>query len=138
MPHPPFQPENPPKLTAHARFPQRQAMAEERKAATSGHRPERLRYLDDVAAVFARSGVRAAQIKFAQLKEKGYKSVYGAFEIALQYGVVQDQGKVLDWLDQSFLHKETDCLQVKSAPELDCVRSTPRFHDLLRRMGLEP
>jgi TolB-like protein/DNA-binding winged helix-turn-helix (wHTH) protein len=114
------------------------AMAEGRKAATLGHRPERLRDLDEVAAALARSGVHSAQIKFAQLKEKGYKGVYGAFEIALQYGAVQDQGKVLDWLDQSFLHKETDCLQVKSAPELDCVRSTPRFHDLLRRMGLEP
>jgi TolB-like protein/DNA-binding winged helix-turn-helix (wHTH) protein len=115
------------------------AIAEERKAATLAHRPERLRDLDEVAAVFARSGVRAAQVKFAQLTEKGYKGAPGAFKIACQYGVVGDQGKVLEWLNQAFRDNELDCyVSLKSAPELDCVRSAPQFHDLLRHMGLEP
>jgi TolB-like protein/DNA-binding winged helix-turn-helix (wHTH) protein len=115
------------------------AIAEEGKVATLEHRPARLRDLDEAAAVFARSGVRAAQVKSAQLREKGYKRLYSAFEIACQYGVVEDEGKVLEWLDQAFRDNELDCyLNAKSAPEFDCVRSDPRFHDLLRRMGLEP
>ncbi|MGA2326497.1 MAG: winged helix-turn-helix domain-containing protein [Bryobacteraceae bacterium] len=114
------------------------ALAEERNAATLAHFPARLRDLDAVAAAFARSGVHAAQVKFAQLKEKGDKGAYSAFEIALQYGVVGDKGKVLEWLDQAFRDKGLDWyLNAKSSPELDCVRSDPRFHDLLRRMGLE-
>ena len=115
------------------------AIAEERElAATSAHRPERLRDLDEVATTFARSGVRAAQVKFAQLKEKGYQGAYHAFGIALQYGVFADRGKVLEWLNQAFRDKEITCyLESNSAPELDCVRSDPRFHGLLRRMGVE-
>ena len=114
------------------------ALAEERKAATLAHLPARLRDLDEVAAAFARSGVRAAQVKFAQLKEKGYKGVYSANEIACQYGLAGDKGKVLEWLNQTCRDSELDCyLNLRSFPELDCVRSDPRFHDLLRRMGLE-
>jgi TPR repeat protein len=101
--------------------------------------PARLRDLDEVAAVFARSGVRAAQLKFAQLKEKGYRSVYPAFQIARQYGVVEDKDKALEWLDQAFRNNELEsCLNARSAPEFDCVRSEARYHDLLRRMRLEP
>ena len=116
------------------------AIAEERRTvATLAPPAERLLDLNEVAAVFARSGVRAAQVKFAQLAERGYKRAYDAFEIACQYGVVEDRGKALEWLNQAFRDNELECyLSAKSAPELDCVRSDPRFHDLLRRMGLEP
>jgi TolB-like protein/DNA-binding winged helix-turn-helix (wHTH) protein/Tfp pilus assembly protein PilF len=114
------------------------ALAEERKAATLAHLPARLRDLDQVAAAFARSGLHAAQVKFAQLREKGYKGTYSAFDIACQYGVVGDKGKVLEWLNQACRDNELGCYySVRSAPEFDCVRSAPRFHDLLRRMGLE-
>jgi TolB-like protein/DNA-binding winged helix-turn-helix (wHTH) protein/Tfp pilus assembly protein PilF len=112
------------------------ALAEERKAAALAHLPVRPRDLDEVAAVFARSGLRAAQVKSAQLKEKGYKGAYLALDIAHQYGLVEDKAKVLEWLNQAFRDND-DSDFGGTAPEFDCVRSTPRFHDLLRRMGLE-
>ena len=112
------------------------ALSEERKAAALAHLPVRPRDLDEVAAVFARSGLRAAKLKSAQLKEKGYKGAYLALDIAHQYGLVEDKGKVLEWLNQAF--RDNDYADFGgTAPEFDCVRSTPRFHDLLRRIGLE-
>jgi TolB-like protein/DNA-binding winged helix-turn-helix (wHTH) protein/Tfp pilus assembly protein PilF len=115
------------------------ALAEERKVATLWHLTAWLRDLDEVAAAFARAGLRAAQVKSAQLKEKGYKDPYAAIEIAYQYGIVEDKGKVLEWLNQAFRDNALDDIYhaSQSAPELDCVRSDPRFHDLLRRKGLE-
>ena len=113
------------------------ALAEERKAATLAHLPVWLRDLDEVAAVFARSGLRAAELKSAQLKEKGYKSAYIANQVAYQYGLLEDKGKVLQWLDRGFRDGGGDEGWAKAAPEFDCVRSTPGFHDLLRRVGLE-
>jgi TolB-like protein/DNA-binding winged helix-turn-helix (wHTH) protein len=112
------------------------ALAEERKAAALWHLPGWLRDLDEVAAVFARSGLRAAQVKSAQLKEKGYKG-YGALDIAHQYGIAGNRGKVLEWLDQAFRHGVDAEFSARTAPEFDCVRSAPGFHDLLRRVGLE-
>jgi TolB-like protein/DNA-binding winged helix-turn-helix (wHTH) protein len=114
------------------------AIAEEGKVATLAHLPARMHDMDEVAAAFARAGLRAAQVKSAQLKEKGYKNPYLAIEIAYQYGVVEDKRKVLEWLNQAFRDKDVDCyFSSNSAPEFDFVRSDPRFHDLLRRMGLE-
>ena len=114
------------------------AIGEERKAATLANLPARLRVVDEVAAVFARSGARAAERKSAQLKEQGRGIVYPAIEIAYQYGVLGDKGKVLDWLSQQCNGPDVSCyFNLKSSPEFDCVRSDPRFHDILRRMGLE-
>jgi tetratricopeptide (TPR) repeat protein len=114
------------------------ALAEERNAAALTHAPVQSRDLDEVAAVFARSGLRAAQVKSAQLKEKGYKSAYIALDIAHQYGLVENKGKVLEWLNQAFRDKNSYLMfSSRTAPEFDCVRSTPGFHDLLRRVGLE-
>ena len=114
------------------------ALAEERKAAALAQLPACLHDVDEVAAVFARSGLRAAQVKSAQLKEKDYKNAYLALDIARQYGIVDDKGKVLEWLDQAFRdHNGYAEFSARTAPEFDCVRSDPRFHDLLRRVGLE-
>ena len=113
------------------------ALAEERKAAALEHLPARSRDLDQVAAVFAKSGLRAARLKSAQLKEKGYKGAYLALQVAYQYGLVEDRSKVLEWLNQAFRDGGSDEGWSKAAPEFDCVRSTAGFHDLLRRVGLE-
>jgi len=114
------------------------ALAEERNTAALAHLPVRPRDLDEVAAVFARSGLRAAQVKSAQFKEKGYKGAYLAVQVAYQYGLVEDKGKVLEWLDQAFRDNDGgDEGWARAAPEFDCVRSTPGFHELLRRVGLE-
>jgi TolB-like protein/Tfp pilus assembly protein PilF len=114
------------------------ALAEERKAAALAHLPARSRDLDEVAAVFARSGLRAAQMKSVQLKEKGYKGAYSALDIAHQYGIVQDKVEVLEWLNQAFRDNEGYAeFSSRTAPEFDCVRSTAGFHALMRRVGLE-
>jgi TolB-like protein/DNA-binding winged helix-turn-helix (wHTH) protein/Tfp pilus assembly protein PilF len=114
------------------------ALAEERKAATLSQAPARLHDLEQIDAAYRKSGPRAAQLQLAQLREKGYGD-YLPLDIAFAYGVLEDKGKVLKWLNQS-LHDRTDdfLLMLKSAPEFDCVRSDPRFRDLVRRVGLPP
>lgn len=119
------------------------ALAEERKASTLDHSQHGAALLLDqgkVAAAYRNSGLRAAQLKSAQLKEGSYKRAYDAFTIALQYGALGDERKVLDWLIQAQRDNEGPIFfwQLKGAPEFDLVRSDPRFQDLLRRIGLPP
>jgi tetratricopeptide (TPR) repeat protein len=128
------------------------ALAEERKAATLAHDEVLLHGQEEVAAAYAQGGPRAAQLKAAQLRERGYAAsrqeqesgarshdFYSALFIAFQYGLLKDKGKVLDWLGQGS-HRPSGGLiiSLKSAPEFDCVRSDPRFQDLLRRMNFPP
>ena len=113
------------------------ALAEERKAATLSHSPERLRDQEEVAATYAKFGLRAAQLKAAHRKQNGYKSDYAALDVAIQYGVLKDNQETLSWLNQSFLDRDANLpVFLKSAPEFDFVRSDPRFQDLVRRIGL--
>ena len=117
-----------------------EALADERKAAALAHLPARLHELDEIAAAYAQSGPRAAKLKLArQLEEKYPKGESSPLEIACAYGVLGDKGKVVKWLNQSFRDRGDDfTMMLKSAPEFDCVRSDPRFQDLLRRMNLPP
>src|SRR6267143_491356 len=114
-----------------------EAIAESRKAATLGQYPQWLRDQDEVASVYAKSGLRAARLKADQMMEQHYKGNGKAIMIAFQYGTLEDGSKVLHWLEQSLRTKEGNLpLQTKTAPEFDFLHGDSRFQDLLRRIGL--
>jgi TolB-like protein/Tfp pilus assembly protein PilF len=127
------------------------ALAEERKAAALAHDPTLFHDQEEIAAAYAKSGLRAAQLKAAQLKERGYEAnrqeqesgapsdeSYFAMDVAFQYGLLKDKEKALHWLNQACHERTHVATFEKSAPELDFLRSDPRFQDLLRRMNLPP
>ncbi|HEY4900234.1 MAG TPA: winged helix-turn-helix domain-containing protein [Terriglobales bacterium] len=80
-----------------------QALAEERKMAILAHSPEWLHQLDELDAVYAKAGLRAAQLKALQGMEEncraslqdGGKTYCNAFGIACQYGLLKDKSKTL-------------------------------------------
>jgi hypothetical protein len=129
------------------------ALAEGRKAAALAHDPALFHDQEETAAAYAKSGLPGAQLKAAQLKERGYEAnrqeqksgplshyfdSYSALFVAFQYGLLKDKEKALHWLNQA-CHERTDLAAYeKSAPELDFLRSDPRFQDLLRRMNFPP
>jgi hypothetical protein len=96
-------------------------------------------FLVRILLVAVNSGLRAAQLEFAQLREKGRVIGTTPLDVAYAYGILQDIGKTLEWLNRS-LHDRKDHLifVLKSAPEFDFLRSDPRFKDLLRRANLPP
>ena len=116
-----------------------EAIAEERKEGTLAHSSERLRDLEEVAAAYAKSGLRAAQVRSAQLMELHQDSNSQAILIAFQYGTLENEAKVLQWLERSSRAQESNLvLLAKTAPELDFLRTNPRFQDLFHRVGLQP
>ena len=117
-----------------------EAIAEERKASTLENFPERLRSLDEVAASYQRSGLRAAELKAAQFMEHAYEGHFGRYDaifIAFQYGNLANKSKVLQWLEESLRTYDANVyLALKTAPEFDFLRKDARFQDLLRRLNL--
>ncbi len=119
------------------------ALAEERQALTLAHVSGRLAELDEIAAVYAQSGRHAALLKAARVKEKGYcgnplnrtaqrPDCYSAYEVAYQFGLLGDKERTLRWLERAVRDGPLWSFS-SAAPELDCVRSDPRFRELLRR-----
>jgi len=117
-----------------------EAIAEERKAATLKNFPQWLRSLDEVAATFEKSGLRAAELNAAQFMERSYQGNLGDYEaifVAFQYGNLENKSKVLQWLEESRRTYDGNLyLALKTAPEFDFLRKDPRFQDLLRRLNL--
>jgi len=58
-----------------------------------------------------------------------------AFTIAADYAELSDRGAAFSWLEKAFAAR-SDLLFIKVEPELDNLRSDPRYADLLRRIGL--
>lgn len=115
------------------------AIAEEKILWNMRHVTSHFHDLDEVAATFAQSGLRAAQAKAAHLKARRFKDPYPALQIAWQYGVLQDKEKVLEWLERAIHDQDEEYgFAPATSPEFDCVRADPRFHVLLRRLGQEP
>jgi hypothetical protein len=53
-----------------------------------------------------------------------------------QYALLDDEAHAMAWLEHAYAeHKSAAVLFMRTAPELDSIRSSPRFRDLVRRIG---
>ena len=64
---------------------------------------------------------------------RGYESAFG---VAIEYARLDDKDHAFEWLEKSFAAHEEDLAYLKVEPAFDGLSSDPRFHDLLRRVGL--
>jgi tetratricopeptide (TPR) repeat protein len=112
-----------------------EALAELQKAvALSGGSPLMLGSLgvgqalsgDRVAAERTRAALQA-------LRSDGYASALGLAEVSVALG---DRERAFLWLDQAAEERSFHLVYVKVWPELDPLRSDPRFQALVRRLGL--
>jgi len=54
------------------------------------------------------------------------------------HGYLGEMDQAFEWLEQEYDTREGDIWALKVNPRVDPLRDDPRFHDLLRRMNLEP
>jgi hypothetical protein len=68
------------------------------------------------------------------LREK--EQYVSPFYVALVLTGLRESEKALDWLDKGYQDRSNPLIFLKVDPELDPLRSDPRFQDLQRRIGL--
>lgn len=59
------------------------------------------------------------------------------FDLAEIYAQLGEKDKAFEWLDKAFAERTYTMMYLKVAPNLDPLRSDPRFADMLRRVGLQ-
>jgi TolB-like protein/DNA-binding winged helix-turn-helix (wHTH) protein/Tfp pilus assembly protein PilF len=90
-----------------------------------------------VGHAYARTGRRAdAEVILAQLFERSKKENVSPFVIASIYEALGDKEKALDWLDKAYQDRSNALVFLKVDPELDTLRSHPRFKELQRKLNL--
>ncbi|HEY4049559.1 MAG TPA: hypothetical protein VGM27_22065 [Acidobacteriaceae bacterium] len=63
------------------------------------------------------------------------KDGVGAYEIALVYAGIGEKDEAFAWLEESYGVRDKGLTYLRIEPCLDPLRSDPRFHELVRRVG---
>jgi predicted Zn-dependent protease len=89
-----------------------------------------------IARAYALSGRRAeAQRTLDELLARSKHSHVSNYSLASVYAALGDKGRALDLLEKSFAERSQFFDFIKSDPEMDSLRSEPRFQELVRRMN---
>jgi TolB-like protein/Tfp pilus assembly protein PilF len=79
---------------------------------------------------YKRAGYRGWLQKSVQLQEQGDRCAVH------EYALLNDEAHAMTCLERAYDQHSVAILFIRTAPELDSIRSSPRFRDLVRRIGL--
>jgi TolB-like protein/Tfp pilus assembly protein PilF len=113
-----------------------EAIAEAQKAVTlSGGSTE---YLSMLGNIYALNGkIKEAKNILRQLEGLEKKKNVPLFSRALIYEALGETDQAFSFLEASFERREFGMLTLKVSPELDSLRSDPRFKVLMEKVGLK-
>jgi serine/threonine-protein kinase len=113
-----------------------QAIPELEKATSLG---ECNQSLGELGHAYALSGRRQEAQKIAdRLTGEWKRSHIGAYDIAIIQVGLGEKDQALAWLEKAYEDRAFFMVDLKVEPELDPLRSDPRFQDLVRRMNFPP
>jgi TolB-like protein/Tfp pilus assembly protein PilF len=85
----------------------------------------------------AKSGNRAEAVKLlGELKKESTRKYVQAYDFALIYIGLGDKEEALNYLEKHMMARAETANTYAVAPELDVLRSEPRFKEMLKRMNL--
>ena len=113
-------------------------LQEWKKAAVLFNDQEEMAIADDVASVYAKSGLQAAISKDVVLrKQLAARRYVDPDFIASDYAALGNKDQAFYWLEKAYAEKAGGLLYVKTESRvMEVLRSDPRYADLLKRMGL--
>jgi TolB-like protein/DNA-binding winged helix-turn-helix (wHTH) protein len=86
-----------------------------------------------LAEAYKRSGYRGYLLKEAEIL-----GVHNTAYAAHCYALLNDEARAMTALEVAYDERNAGILFMRTAPELDSIRSSPRFRDLVRRIGFPP
>jgi TolB-like protein/Tfp pilus assembly protein PilF len=90
-----------------------------------------------LAHAYALAGKKSESEKLlSQLREMSAKRHVPPYNVAIIYAGLGDKDQALAWLERAYADRSFYLTWLKYDPQLDSLRSDPRFADLLRRVGL--
>jgi TolB-like protein/DNA-binding winged helix-turn-helix (wHTH) protein/tetratricopeptide (TPR) repeat protein len=106
-----------------------------RQQALSLNNDPNLTALDEA---YKRGGYRGYLLKRIQALEQGPHEASTFPYLAHLYATLYDEPHAMGYLERAYKEHNLAVLFIRTAPELDPIRSSPRFRDLVRRIGFPP
>jgi serine/threonine protein kinase/Flp pilus assembly protein TadD len=92
-----------------------------------------------LARAYAVSGKEAAAQKLLDaLKQPSKQAYLFPYDVAMVYAGLGERDQALAWLERAYQERSSFMIALKVDPQLDSLRSDPRFQDLVRRMNFPP
>jgi TolB-like protein/DNA-binding winged helix-turn-helix (wHTH) protein/Tfp pilus assembly protein PilF len=112
-----------------------QALSELQKAVGISHESPQM--LGALGHAYGASGNRPeAEKVLVELMEQSKKQYVSPFYVAIVYVGLAENDKAVDWLEKAYRDRSNAIVFAKVDPQLEPLRSTPRFQSLLRRLAL--
>jgi eukaryotic-like serine/threonine-protein kinase len=107
-----------------------------KKGAALNKNPDEIMMAEEAARVYPKSGYPATVKRLIELQLQIARQRYvDPGEIALNYAELGDKDQAFAWLDKGYAEKSDLMVWVKIVPELDNLRSDPRYAALLKKMN---
>ena len=91
-----------------------------------------------LARAYAVSGrTTEARKLLAQLMEQSKRRYVSPFYVAIVYAGLGENDQALDWIEKAYKDRSNAIVFAKVDPQLDTLRSTPRFQSLLHRLAFQ-
>jgi len=84
---------------------------------------------------FSESGYTGAILSLANALAQRDPEFEDCVTLGKLYARAGEQEAALEWLEKAYQYRQPQILHIKAIPEFDELRSTPRFQDLLDRIG---
>jgi TolB-like protein/DNA-binding winged helix-turn-helix (wHTH) protein len=93
-----------------------------------------------LAEAYKRLGYRGYLLKKAQILEQtpNLDRAHNPAYLAHIYALLNDEARAMTALETAYNERSEGIVFMRTAPELDSIRSSPRFRDLVRRIGFPP
>jgi TolB-like protein/tetratricopeptide (TPR) repeat protein len=108
-----------------------EAFAENQQALTLNKDPS----VTALGEAYKRAGYRSYLLKKIQILEQAPHKPDSSPFFAHLYAMLDDEAHAMTYLERLYEEHSGAVLFIRTAPELDSVRSSPRFRDLVRRIG---
>jgi TolB-like protein/Flp pilus assembly protein TadD len=110
--------------------------AAQKAASLRGESPE---WVAGLGRAYERGGIRAAKRLELERSEAPSSRGYPRGEdIARLYALLDEKERALEWLERGSEERTVMPIYLRFDPQLDPLRSDPRFQDLVRRMNFPP
>jgi TolB-like protein/DNA-binding winged helix-turn-helix (wHTH) protein/Tfp pilus assembly protein PilF len=104
-----------------------EAFAARQQALSHDEDPNVAALVTPLGEAYKRAGYRGWLLKSVQVQEQGHMCA------AHEYALLNDEAHAMTCLERAYGEHSVSTLFIRTAPELDSIRSSPRFRDLVRR-----
>jgi serine/threonine protein kinase/Tfp pilus assembly protein PilF len=112
----------------------REAIGERQKVLTLSGNPDLAAAIGEDYRKSGYTGVLQSSLE--GLKEVSKQRYVSPYNIAQIHARLQERDQTVVWLEQAFSDRDSQLTYLKVEPAFDEVRSDPRFHQLLQRLGM--